>query len=120
MIPMGSFSTVLCDKPTARLNITLQRYRIRVGDITDTPLECDGGYGFICDVSACAVSDPGGTLKGVSISVDRTVFFSYKRRLRCYGADFAQVAQLVERGTENPCVGGSIPPLGTTFFCSWL
>ena len=28
----------------------------------------------------------------------------------------AQVAQLVEQGTENPCVGGSIPPLGTTFF----
>ena len=26
----------------------------------------------------------------------------------------AQVAQLVEQGTENPCVGGSIPPLGTT------
>lgn len=25
----------------------------------------------------------------------------------------AQVAQLVEQGTENPCVGGSIPPLGT-------
>ena len=28
----------------------------------------------------------------------------------------AQVAQLVEQGTENPCVGGSIPPLGTTHF----
>ena len=27
----------------------------------------------------------------------------------------AQVAQLVEQGTENPRVGGSIPPLGTTF-----
>ena len=25
----------------------------------------------------------------------------------------AQVAQLVEQRTENPCVGGSIPPLGT-------
>lgn len=25
----------------------------------------------------------------------------------------AQIAQLVEQGTENPCVGGSIPPLGT-------
>src|SRR5207302_7669811 len=25
----------------------------------------------------------------------------------------AQVAQLVEQGTENPRVGGSIPPLGT-------
>lgn len=28
----------------------------------------------------------------------------------------AQVAQLVEQRTENPCVGGSIPPLGTTIF----
>jgi hypothetical protein len=27
----------------------------------------------------------------------------------------AQVAQLVEQGIENPRVGGSIPPLGTTF-----
>ena len=27
---------------------------------------------------------------------------------------FAQIAQLVEQRTENPCVGGSIPPLGTT------
>ena len=26
---------------------------------------------------------------------------------------YAQVAQLVEQRTENPCVGGSIPPLGT-------
>jgi hypothetical protein len=28
----------------------------------------------------------------------------------------AQVAQLVEQRTENPRVGGSNPPLGTTFF----
>ena len=28
----------------------------------------------------------------------------------------AQVAQLVEQRTENPCVGGSIPPLGTSVF----
>ena len=28
---------------------------------------------------------------------------------------YAQVAQLVEQATENRCVGGSIPPLGTTF-----
>ncbi len=27
----------------------------------------------------------------------------------------AQVAQSVEQGTENPCVGGSIPSLGTIF-----
>ena len=26
---------------------------------------------------------------------------------------FASVAQSVEQGTENPRVGGSIPPLGT-------
>ena len=29
---------------------------------------------------------------------------------------FAQVAQLVEQATENRCVGGSIPPLGTTTY----
>jgi hypothetical protein len=28
----------------------------------------------------------------------------------------AQVAQLVEQRTENPRVGGSIPPLGTMYF----
>ena len=28
---------------------------------------------------------------------------------------YAQVAQSVEQGTENPRVGGSIPPLGTIF-----
>ena len=28
---------------------------------------------------------------------------------------FAQVAQLVEQRTENPCVTGSIPVLGTMF-----
>ncbi len=28
---------------------------------------------------------------------------------------FAQIAQLVEQGTENPCVAGSIPALGTIF-----
>src|SRR5262245_21249415 len=27
-----------------------------------------------------------------------------------------QVAQLVEQRTENPCVGGSIPPLATNIF----
>ena len=35
---------------------------------------------------------------------------------------YAQVAQLVEQATENRCVGGSIPPLGTfvIFFISIL
>ncbi len=28
----------------------------------------------------------------------------------------ALVAQMVEQRTENPSVGGSIPPQGTTFF----
>ena len=28
----------------------------------------------------------------------------------------ASVAQSVEQGTENPCVGGSIPPRGTKLF----
>ena len=28
----------------------------------------------------------------------------------------AQIAQSVEQGTENPCVSGSIPLLGTLFF----
>ena len=28
----------------------------------------------------------------------------------------AQIAQSVEQRTENPCVGGSIPPLGTICF----
>ena len=36
---------------------------------------------------------------------------------------YASVAQLVEQGTENPRVGGSIPPGGTIKFCimrEWL
>ncbi len=34
----------------------------------------------------------------------------------------ARIAQLVEQGTENPCVGGSIPSPGTMFFngLAWL
>ena len=28
----------------------------------------------------------------------------------------AQIAQLVEQGTENPCVAGSIPALGITIW----
>src|SRR5207245_9316298 len=41
--------------------------------------------------------------------LDSVLNLPYKRRSRS-----AQVAQLVEQRTENPCVGGSIPPLGTT------
>lgn len=33
-----------------------------------------------------------------------------------YKIKSASVAQSVERGTENPCVGGSIPPGGTIFY----
>ena len=32
-----------------------------------------------------------------------------------HASSFGQVAQLVEQRTENPCVGGSIPPLATRF-----
>ncbi len=63
--------------------------------------------------------------------VDREWEFSYKRR-RMKGPSYsrtpfkktfnlfliAQVAQLVEQWTENPRVGGSIPPLGTIFLSS--
>ena len=37
----------------------------------------------------------------------------------CYNRSLGQVAQLVEQRTENPCVGGSIPPLATrSMICS--
>ena len=36
-------------------------------------------------------------------------------REKWYVKKGASVAQSVERGTENPCVGGSIPPGGTNF-----
>ncbi len=36
-------------------------------------------------------------------------------QVRSSKAQYAQVAQLVEQWTENPRVGGSNPPLGTTF-----
>ena len=38
-----------------------------------------------------------------------------RRSVRRFRFPDAQVAQLVEQGTENPCVGGSIPSLGTIF-----
>ena len=34
-------------------------------------------------------------------------------KLRPLSVQDGQVAQLVEQRTENPCVGGSIPPLAT-------
>ena len=36
-------------------------------------------------------------------------------RVAIFPSRFASVAQLVEQGTENPRVGGSIPPGGTIF-----
>ncbi len=41
-------------------------------------------------------------------TMDRPFFSHYKVLI-------AQIAQLVEQGTENPCVAGSIPALGTIF-----
>ena len=32
----------------------------------------------------------------------------------------AQIAQSVEQRTENPCVGGSIPPLGTKIYKAFM
>ena len=40
---------------------------------------------------------------------------SVARRPTVFAEARAQVAQLVEQWTENPRVGGSNPPLGTTF-----
>ena len=37
-----------------------------------------------------------------------------KRALRSDRVFYGRVAQLVEQGIENPCVGGSNPPLATT------
>ena len=49
--------------------------------------------------------------------VDRRVRPLYKPPARCgfSALGYAQVAQLVEHATENRSVGGSIPPLGTSF-----
>ena len=37
----------------------------------------------------------------------------YFQKLKQFALFYASVAQSVEQGTENPCVGGSIPPRGT-------
>jgi hypothetical protein len=39
-----------------------------------------------------------------------------KTALRCNVCSVGWVAQSVEQRTENPCVGGSIPPPATTLF----
>ncbi len=53
------------------------------------------------------------------LGIDRRNTFAYKAALDSEGLPFptdAQIAQLVEQRTENPCVGGSNPPLGTILF----
>jgi hypothetical protein len=52
--------------------------------------------------------DPVGQAAAITLGWTGTGNFLYKRP-----SLGAQVAQLVEQRTENPCVGGSIPPLGT-------
>ena len=40
--------------------------------------------------------------------------FKFRFRISKVIVKYAQIAQSVEQRTENPRVGGSIPPLGTT------
>ena len=55
----------------------------------------------------------GGRSPSVCGSLDKDVSF------RHFPRGFAQVAQLVEQGIENPRVGGSIPSLGTRKQAVW-
>ena len=50
--------------------------------------------------------------RGFEPHPDRQFIFYFMVRLK-----FASVAQSVEQRTENPRVGGSIPPGGTIFIC---
>ncbi len=43
----------------------------------------------------------------------RRIGLYQRRNDKIVGTANAEVAQLVEQWTENPCVGGSNPPLGT-------
>ena len=47
-------------------------------------------------------------------TLDNSPKFDYTKQALCETAN-ASVAQSVEQGTENPRVGGSIPPGGTIF-----
>ena len=46
-------------------------------------------------------------------SVDKWVFPKLANLQTLGITSIGQIAQLVEQRTENPCVGGSIPPLAT-------
>ena len=48
-------------------------------------------------------------------SVEKLVFGKYLNPQPFGITSFGQIAQLVEQRTENPCVGGSIPPRATTY-----
>ena len=60
---------------------------------------------------------PGGLIPRLSVALPRAATRQHFVRLalpqQVKSASSAQVAQLVEQRTENPRVGGSIPPLGT-------
>ena len=68
--------------------------------------------------------DPGSLLPVWRPIVDSAILRGHEKGT-CFsggqspGSD-GQVAQLVEQRTENPCVGGSIPPLATNEFCFQL
>ena len=51
--------------------------------------------------------------KGCMDSVDKWIFQKMGNPQTLGIASVGQIAQLVEQRTENPCVGGSIPPLAT-------
>ncbi len=47
-------------------------------------------------------------------TLEKSIEIEYTLLCHCLRqSKFAQIAQSVEQGTENPRVGGSIPPLGT-------
>ena len=58
-------------------------------------------------VASAVLGDPGRT----PLDSRADLFYKPVGHFRAW----AQVAQLVEQRTENPRVGGSIPPLGTIF-----
>ncbi len=43
----------------------------------------------------------------------KTIDSGQSKRFNLLSSHFGQIAQSVEQRTENPCVGGSIPPLAT-------